>query len=109
MVQCSEVAQVESWETSPTKANDIIDSTTRIPYIRLMEFEWDENKAATNLVKHGIPFEYTTKFRLDESDLPKLSKVQEQRLDSMSDEEIEKAALSDPDNPPVTDEELDEC
>ena len=51
--------------------------------------------------------ENTTKFRLDESDLPKLSKAQAQRLDSMSDEEIEKAALSDPDNPPLTDEELE--
>ena len=50
--------------------------------------------------------ENTTKFRLDEKNLPRLSKSQAQRLDSMSDEEIEKAALSDPDNPPLTDEEL---
>ena len=50
--------------------------------------------------------ENTTKFRLDEKNLPRLSKSQAQRLDSMRDEEIEQAALSDPDNPPLTDEEL---
>ena len=37
--------------------------------------------------------EENTKFKLDESNLPRLSKTtQAQRLDSMSDEEIEKAA-----------------
>ena len=50
--------------------------------------------------------ENTTRFRLDEKTLPRLSKPQTQRLDSMRDEEIEQAALSDPDNPPLTDEEL---
>ena len=50
--------------------------------------------------------ENTTKFRLDKKNLPRLSKAQARRLDSMSDEDIEKAALSDPDNPPLTDEEL---
>ena len=50
--------------------------------------------------------ENTTRFRLDENNLPRLSKSQARRLDSMSDEDIEKAALSDPDNPPLTDEEL---
>ena len=50
--------------------------------------------------------ENTTKFKLDEKNLPHLSKSQAQRLDSMHDEEIEKAALSDPDNPPLTDEKL---
>lgn len=53
----------------------IVDAATGIPHIRLMEFEWDENKAAAN-------------------------------LDSMSDEKIETAALSDLENPPLTDEEL---
>ena len=48
--------------------------------------------------------ENTTRFRLDEKNLPRLSKSQARRLDSMSDEDIEKAALSDPDNPPLTDE-----
>ena len=51
--------------------------------------------------------ENTTKFRLDEKNLLRLSKSEVQRLDSMLDEEIEKAALSDPDNPPLTDEELE--
>ena len=51
--------------------------------------------------------ENTTKFKLDKKNLPRLSKSQAQRLDSMSDEDIEKAALSDPNNPPLTDEELE--
>jgi putative transcriptional regulator len=50
--------------------------------------------------------ENTTKFRLDEKTPPRLSRSKAQRLDSMSDEDIEKAALSDSDNPPLTDEEL---
>ena len=50
--------------------------------------------------------ENTTKFKLDEKNLPRLSKSQARRLDSMSDEDIEKASLSDLDNPPLTDEEL---
>ena len=33
--------------------------------------------------------ENTTKFRLDEKNLPRLSKSQARRLDSMSDEDIE--------------------
>ncbi len=51
--------------------------------------------------------ESITKFKLNEKNLPRLSKAQAQRLDSMSDEEIEKAAWSDRDNPPLTDEELE--
>ncbi len=39
-----------------------------------MEFEWDENKAAANLAKHGIPFEFAARvfldpYRLEEEDL----------------------------------------
>lgn len=39
-----------------------------------MEFEWDENKAAANLAKHGIPFEYAARvfldtYRLEQEDL----------------------------------------
>ncbi len=39
-----------------------------------MEFEWDENKAADNLAKHGIPFAYAARifldpYRLEEEDL----------------------------------------
>jgi uncharacterized protein len=26
-----------------------------------MEFEWDDNKAASNLAKHGVPFELAVK------------------------------------------------
>ena len=50
--------------------------------------------------------ENTTKFRLNKKNLPRLSKSQTQRLDFMRDEEVEQAALSDPDNSPLTDEEL---
>ena len=51
--------------------------------------------------------ENTTRFKLDKKNLPHLSKAQAQRLDAMSDEDIEQAALSDPDNTPLTDEELE--
>ena len=39
-----------------------------------MELEWDENKAAMNLAKHGIPFEYAARvfldsYRLEEEEL----------------------------------------
>jgi uncharacterized DUF497 family protein len=39
-----------------------------------MEFEWDETKAAANLTKHGVPFEYATRvfldpYRLEEQDV----------------------------------------
>ena len=30
-----------------------------------MEFEWDERKAARNLAKHGVPFEYAARAFLD--------------------------------------------
>jgi len=30
-----------------------------------MEFEWDTRKAAQNLAKHGVPFEYATRVFLD--------------------------------------------
>ena len=49
-----------------------------------MEFEWDERKAARNLAKHGVPFEYAAGVfldlrRLDGDDLrPEYS--EEQRL-----------------------------
>lgn len=51
--------------------------------------------------------ENITKFKLDERNLPRLSKAQAKRLGSMSDEEIEQAALSDPNNQPLKDEELE--
>jgi hypothetical protein len=52
------------------------------------------------------------KFKLTESErafaLRELASVDRARLDAMTDEEIEAAAASDPDNPPMTDEELAE-
>ena len=30
-----------------------------------MEFEWDDQKAERNLVKHGVPFEYAARVFLD--------------------------------------------
>jgi len=30
-----------------------------------MQFEWDEQKAARNLAKHRVPFEYATRVFLD--------------------------------------------
>ncbi len=48
----------------------------------------------------------TTRYTLDPSNPPKLTPSQVARLDAMTDAEITAAALSDPDNPPLTDEEL---
>ena len=38
-----------------------------------MAFEWDDEKAAENLAKHGIPFEYASRvfddlYRIEEED-----------------------------------------
>jgi uncharacterized DUF497 family protein len=30
-----------------------------------VEFEWDDRKAAQNIVKHGVPFEYAARVFLD--------------------------------------------
>jgi uncharacterized protein len=30
-------------------------------------FEWDDAKAASNLAKHGVPFDYATRVFLDEA------------------------------------------
>lgn len=48
----------------------------------------------------------TTRFKLDPAHLPRLSKAQAGRLDAMTEEEVEAAALADPDAQPVTEEEL---
>jgi uncharacterized DUF497 family protein len=32
----------------------------------MLEFEWDSAKAASNLQKHGVPFEYVTRVFLDQ-------------------------------------------
>jgi putative transcriptional regulator len=46
------------------------------------------------------------KFKLDPKHPPKMTPEEEKRLDAMTDEEITTAAMSDPDNPPLTDEEI---
>jgi putative transcriptional regulator len=46
------------------------------------------------------------RFTLDPDNLQTMSKKARARLDSMTDEEITAAAEADPDNPPLTDEEL---
>jgi putative transcriptional regulator len=47
-----------------------------------------------------------TKFELDPTKLPPLTDEEKARLDAMTDEDIHAAALADPDNPPLTPEEL---
>lgn len=47
------------------------------------------------------------RFILDPKNPPKMSKEARARLDAMTDEEITAAAESDPDNLPLTDEELE--
>jgi putative transcriptional regulator len=46
-------------------------------------------------------------FTLDPNNLPGLPPDVKARHDAMTDEEIAAAAESDPDNPPLTDEQLD--
>jgi putative transcriptional regulator len=46
------------------------------------------------------------RFTLDPDNLPTMSKKARARLDPTTDEEITAAAEADPDNPPLTDEEL---
>jgi putative transcriptional regulator len=48
----------------------------------------------------------TAHYKLDPKNPPKLSPEERRRLDAMKEEEIERNALSDPDNPPMTEEEL---
>jgi putative transcriptional regulator len=47
------------------------------------------------------------RFNLDPKNLPALRKDEQARLDAMTDAEITAAAELDPDNPPLTDEELE--
>ena len=47
------------------------------------------------------------RYTLDPANPPKLSPETEAALDAMTEEEIERNAIEDPDNPPLTDEELD--
>jgi putative transcriptional regulator len=48
-----------------------------------------------------------TEFTFDPANPPKLSAKARARLDAMTDEEITRAARADPDNPPLTEAELD--
>lgn len=50
--------------------------------------------------------EHNTNFTLDPKNLPKLSPDERARLDAMSDGDIEQAALSDSDNPPLDENKL---
>jgi len=47
------------------------------------------------------------RYVLDPANPPKLSAESAARLDALTPEQIEENALSDPDNPPLTEEELD--
>ena len=49
----------------------------------------------------------TVKAKFDPKALPELTPEQETAINTMTDEQITAAALSDPDNPPLTDEEID--
>ena len=58
-----------------------------------MEFEWDENKAAANLIKHGIPFEYAARvfldpYRLEEEDLGEYEEEVRHRVIGMVDDRV---------------------
>ena len=58
-----------------------------------MEFEWDENKAAMNLAKHGIPFEYATRvfldpYRLEEEELIEFEDEARRRVIGMVDDRV---------------------
>lgn len=48
----------------------------------------------------------TVKFTLDPANPPELTPQEKARLDAMTDAEISAAALSDSDNPPLTDDEI---
>lgn len=47
------------------------------------------------------------RYKLDPDNPPKPTPEQQARIDALTDEEITAAALSDPDNPPLTDEEIE--
>ena len=77
-----------------------------------MEYEWDEAKATTNVVQHGISFPAdmskngTSKVvRYSRDNLPP-DKTDWVRIDAMTDQEVMAAALSDPDAQPLTPEQL---
>jgi putative transcriptional regulator len=47
------------------------------------------------------------RFVLDAANPPRLTPEQQARLDAMTDEELTQHAVDDPDNPPLTEEELE--
>ncbi len=47
------------------------------------------------------------KFRLDPANLPRLTSKEERAVDAQTEEQITTVAMADPDNPPLTDEEID--
>lgn len=47
------------------------------------------------------------RYTLDPNNPPRMSEETKARLDAMTQEEIEQNAIDDPDNPPMTDEELE--
>ena len=49
-----------------------------------------------------------TKFDLDPARLPTLTDEEKARLDALTDADIHAAALADPDNPPLTPDELEQ-
>ena len=58
-----------------------------------MEFEWDENKAAMNLAKHRIPFEYAVRvflypYRLEEEELIEYEGEVRRRVIGMVDDRV---------------------
>ncbi len=62
----------------------------------------DENTVRARLLDDGSVWQVMP----DGSLVPMEDKTDWERLDNMTDEEIEANALSDPDNPPLTDEDL---
>ena len=58
-----------------------------------MEFEWDEDKAAINLDKHEIPFEYAARvfldpYRLEEEELIEYEEEVRRRVIGMVDDHV---------------------
>ena len=49
----------------------------------------------------------TVRYSLDLNNLPPIDEARLARLDLLTEEQIEAAALSDPDNPPMTEDELE--
>ena len=45
----------------------------------MLDFEWDPTKAASNLDKHGVPFEYATRVFLDPARLDHVDRRQPYR------------------------------